>query len=65
MHTLSLHDALPIWYVPVKKRLLGLNETSSCLEKRWRKLLVDDEMIFPVTEDESLSLMKGFACKQG
>ena len=27
--------------------------------------LVDDEMICPVTEDESLSLMKGFACKQG
>jgi len=46
-------------------RLLGLNEKSNFLEKRWRKLLVDDEMICPVTEDEPLSLMKGFACKQG
>jgi len=51
--------------VPVKKRLLGLNETSNCLENRWMKLLVIDEIFFPVTEDESLSLMKEFACKQG
>jgi len=46
-------------------RLLGLNEKSDCLEKRWSKLLVDDKINGPVTEDESLSLMKGFTCKQG
>ena len=53
------------FYVPVKMILMGLNGKSDCLEKRWRKLLVDDETICPVTEDESLSLMNGSACKQG
>ncbi len=58
------NHALAWRYVPVKMRLLGLNEKSDCLEKRWSKLLVDDKINGPVTEDESL-LMKGFTCKQG
>ena len=61
---LQLHYALALRYVPVKIRLLGLNEKYNCLEKRWTKLFFDDEMICPVTGDESLSLIKGFACKQ-